>query len=66
VIDRSKVGNSFEFITTASARAKQLLKGARPRVAAEGKTATVAMREVLAGEVKKLDPVDPVTTPRQG
>ena len=54
MIDRSKV-NSFEFITTASARAKQLLRGASPRVSGGSKKATVAMREVLAGEVKRLD-----------
>jgi DNA-directed RNA polymerase subunit K/omega len=58
VIDRSKIGNSFEFIATASARAKQLLKGCTPRVEKSGKTATLAMREVLQGEVRRLDPED--------
>ncbi len=58
MIDRSKIGNSFEFIATASARAKQLLQGCTPRVEKSGKTATLAMREVLQGEVRRLDPED--------
>jgi DNA-directed RNA polymerase subunit K/omega len=58
VIDRSKIGNSFEFVATASARAKQLLNGCTPRVEGPGKTATLAMREVLQGEVRKLEPED--------
>jgi DNA-directed RNA polymerase subunit K/omega len=58
VIDRSKIGNSFEFVATASARAKQLLQGCTPRVEGTGKTATLAMREVLQGEIRRLDPED--------
>lgn len=55
MIDRTKVGNSFEFITTASLRAKQLLKGAPARVTRDGKKVTLAMHEVLEGEVKPVE-----------
>ena len=33
MIDRSKLPNSFEFVVTAGARARQLLAGSTPRVA---------------------------------
>ena len=33
MIDRTTLGNSFEFIVTAGARARQLLNGSTPRVA---------------------------------
>ena len=32
MIDRSKLPNSFEFVVTAGARARQLLAGSTPRV----------------------------------
>jgi DNA-directed RNA polymerase subunit K/omega len=34
MIDRSKLSNSFEFVVTAGARARQLLAGSTPRVSA--------------------------------
>jgi len=37
----------------AGARARQLMKGALPRVEASEKPVTTAQREVLAGEVQK-------------
>lgn len=46
--------NRFEFVVTASARARQLLRGAEPREAGE-KTATIAQREVLSGKVQKVE-----------
>lgn len=56
---RQEIGNAFEFVAVASARAKQLLKGCTPRVeavdAAE-KPVRLAQREVLAGAVKKVEP----------
>jgi DNA-directed RNA polymerase omega subunit len=48
----------FEFVVTAGARAKQLLKGATPRVESSGKTASIAMREVASGLVRKIEPGD--------
>jgi DNA-directed RNA polymerase omega subunit len=54
-IDRG-TGNRFEFVTTAGARARQLLKGATPRVAGDHKKVTLAMREVAQGEVRKIEP----------
>jgi DNA-directed RNA polymerase subunit K/omega len=56
---RQEIGNAFEFVAVASARAKQLLKGCTPRVDtpdATEKPARVAQREVLAGVVRKMEP----------
>lgn len=46
--------NRFEFVVVASARARQLLRGALPREAGEKKV-TIAQREVLRRKVEKLD-----------
>jgi DNA-directed RNA polymerase omega subunit len=53
-MERAPKENRFEFVVTASARARQLLKGAEPREAGE-KTATIAQREVLSGKVRKIE-----------
>jgi DNA-directed RNA polymerase subunit K/omega len=56
MIDRSKLSNSFEFVVTAGARARQLLAGSTPRVAVgEHKTTTIAQTEVLTGAVEKVE-----------
>jgi DNA-directed RNA polymerase subunit K/omega len=55
VIDRTKLQNSFEFVAVAGARAKQLMKGARPRVSGPEKATKIAQQEVLTGEVKKIE-----------
>jgi DNA-directed RNA polymerase omega subunit len=55
MIDRSKLPNSFEFVVTAGARARQLLAGSTPRVAtADHKKTTVAQREVITKQVEKI------------
>jgi DNA-directed RNA polymerase subunit K/omega len=55
MIDRSKLPNSFEFVVTAGARARQLLNGALPRVAAaDRKETTVAQEEVMTRAVEKI------------
>jgi DNA-directed RNA polymerase subunit K/omega len=46
--------NRFEFVVIASARARQLLKGAEPREAGEKKV-TIAQREVLRRKVVKIE-----------
>ena len=46
--------NRFEFVVTASQRARQLLAGAVPREAGEKKV-TIAQREVLKRKVEKID-----------
>ena len=52
--ERAEVRNAFEFVTVASARARQLLSGCTPRVeATEVKKARIAMREVKTGAVGK-------------
>ena len=56
MIDRSKLPNSFEFIVTAGARARQLQAGSTPRVAAgEHKKTTIAAQEVITGAVEKIE-----------
>lgn len=55
MIDRSKLANSFEFVVTAGARARQLQAGARPRVPADGrKKTTIAAQEVQTRAVEKI------------
>jgi len=55
VIDRSKLANSFEFVVTAGARARQLLAGSTPRVAVgDHKKTTVAQKEVMTKAVEKV------------
>jgi len=54
VVEKTETKNAFEFVTIASARARQLLTGCTPRVAApSAKQARTAMAEVRAGEVGK-------------
>jgi len=56
MIDRSTLPNSFEFIVTASARARQLLAGSTPRVTVgDHKKTTVAQQEVATKVVEKLE-----------
>jgi len=56
MIDRSKLPNSFEFIVTAGARARQLMAGSTPRVATgDHKKVTVAQQEVITKAVEKID-----------
>jgi DNA-directed RNA polymerase subunit K/omega len=56
MIDRSKLSNSFEFVVTAGARARQLLAGSTPRVTVgEHKKTTVAQQEVMTKLVEKIE-----------
>ena len=56
MIDRSKLPNSFEFVVTAGARARQLLAGSTPRVSVgEHKKTTVAQKEVISKAVGKIE-----------
>jgi DNA-directed RNA polymerase subunit K/omega len=60
MIDRSKLPNSFEFVVTAGARARQLLAGSTPRVAVgEHKKTTIAQTEVFTGAVEKVADAEP-------
>ncbi len=55
MIDRSKLSNSFEFVVTAGARARQLMAGSVPRVeVGDHKEVTVAQQEVATGLVEKV------------
>ena len=56
MIDRSKLPNSFEFVVTAGARARQLLNGSTPRVeVGEHKKTTVAQEEVISKAVEAIE-----------
>jgi DNA-directed RNA polymerase subunit K/omega len=56
MIDRSKLPNSFEFVVTAGARARQLLAGSTPRVATgDHKKTTLAQQEVMTRAVEKIE-----------
>lgn len=56
MIDRSKLPNSFEFVVTAGARARQLLAGSTPRVAAgDHKKTTIAQEEVVTKVVEAIE-----------
>ena len=60
MIDRSKLSNSFEFVVTAGARARQLLAGSTPRVlVGDHKKTTIAQQEVVTRAVEKVDPAEP-------
>ena len=59
MIDRSKLSNSFEFVVTAGARARQLLNGSTPRVTVgEHKKTTVAQQEVITRAVEKVEKIE--------
>jgi len=61
MIDRSKLSNSFEFVVTAGARARQLLAGSTPRVVVgEHKKTTVAQQEVITRAVEKIEKIEKV------
>ena len=47
--------NSFEFVTVASARARQLLEGCVPKVDGSPKPARRALQEVVAGAINKVE-----------
>ena len=56
MIDRSKLPNSFEFVVTAGARARQLLAGSTPRVAAgDHKKTTIAAQEIITKAVEAIE-----------
>ena len=55
----SQPQSRFEFVVMASARARQLLEGCRPRVEGAHKTARIALREVTSGALW----VDPAPDP---
>ena len=58
MIDRSKLPNSFEFVVTAGARARQLLAGRRRASVGEHKKTTVAQQEVVTKAVEKIGKIE--------
>ena len=56
MIDRSKLPNSFEFVVTAGARARQLMNGSVARVpTGDHKKTTIAKEEVMTKAVEKIE-----------
>ena len=54
MIRKDRLENAFEFVTVASARAHQLMRGCTPKVETDAvKKARVAMKEVNAGKVAR-------------
>lgn len=51
----TRPANSFEFVTIAAARARQLLEGCVPRVEGSPKPARRALQEVVAGTVTRSE-----------
>jgi len=47
--------NTFEFVTVASARARQLLEGCTPKVDGSPKPARRALQEVVSGAVTRQE-----------
>ena len=62
MIDRTRLANSFEFVVIAGARARQLMRGAQPRVESTHKPVRVAEQEVASGKVGKIE-LDAPTVP---
>jgi DNA-directed RNA polymerase omega subunit len=55
--DKKEIGNKFEFVTLAGARARQLLAGCAPRtIATSQKPAKIAQKEVREGKIEKINP----------
>lgn len=52
-----KVTNRFELVLLASKRARQLFKGAKPLLDSENREVVVALREIAAGKVRKVESI---------
>ena len=53
-VERAPKENRFEFVVLAGKRARQLMKGARPRESGDRKIA-IAQKEILRRKVVKID-----------
>jgi DNA-directed RNA polymerase subunit K/omega len=53
VAHRTDVGNTFEFVILAGARARQLLRGCAPRTTGSEKPVRLAQKEVREGKITK-------------
>jgi len=51
-----KVSSRFELVRLATIRARQLLKGAKPRVDVDNREIVVALREIAANKVRWAAP----------
>jgi len=50
-----KVDNRFTLIHMAAKRVRQLRKGAEPTIVSKNKDIVVSLREIAAGNIKKVD-----------
>ena len=58
----ARESNRFALVVLAADRAKQLARGARPRVVSHNRPAVVALREIAAGRVRFNESVKDVVT----
>lgn len=49
------IGNKFEMILVAAARARELARGARPLVKSNNGTVVTALREIEEGKIDKTE-----------
>jgi DNA-directed RNA polymerase subunit omega len=56
----NQVNNRFALIHMAAKRVRQLRKGAEPTITSKNKDIVVSLREIAAGQVKKLDRRDEI------
>jgi DNA-directed RNA polymerase subunit omega len=54
----SKVESRFELVILAARRAKMIMRGAKPLVESTNRPIVGALREVAAGKVKFVNPVE--------
>ena len=52
--EKNEIGNKFELVVMAGARARQLLRGCTPRTEGPEKPARLAALEIKQGHVRKV------------
>ncbi|HEU4772005.1 MAG TPA: DNA-directed RNA polymerase subunit omega [Candidatus Udaeobacter sp.] len=55
-----KVSSRFDLVRLATARTRQLLKGAKPCVKADNREIVIALREIAANKVRWAAPKPPL------
>lgn len=60
-----KVNNRFALIHMAAKRVRQLRKGVEPTIVTKNRDVVTALREVAAGTVFGVEPVDEVNRPEE-
>jgi DNA-directed RNA polymerase subunit omega len=61
----AQINNRFALIHMASKRVRQLRKGSEPTVSAKNRDVVIALREIAAGHVKKIQGDGSIKQPEQ-